>query len=98
MSWGGVLPHRVGLRGAVVAGVDGPGRRMSEGGVGGASGPAGGVPPAPFSALLRAARLAAGLTQGALATRAGLSVRGIQDLERGVVAPRRSPTPASPVG
>jgi predicted ATPase/transcriptional regulator with XRE-family HTH domain len=38
---------------------------------------------ASFGALLRRFRLAAGLTQEALAERAGLSARGIQDLERG---------------
>jgi predicted ATPase/transcriptional regulator with XRE-family HTH domain len=37
-----------------------------------------------FGDLLRHHRLAAGLTQGELAERAGLSVRGINDLERGV--------------
>jgi class 3 adenylate cyclase/tetratricopeptide (TPR) repeat protein/DNA-binding XRE family transcriptional regulator len=37
-----------------------------------------------FGGLLRRHRLAAGLTQQALADRAGLSVRGIADLERGV--------------
>ena len=36
-----------------------------------------------FSALLRTLRTAAGLTQEALAERAGVSVRGVQDLERG---------------
>jgi predicted ATPase/DNA-binding XRE family transcriptional regulator len=36
-----------------------------------------------FGALLRTFRIAAGLTQEALAERAGLSVRGISDLERG---------------
>ena len=36
-----------------------------------------------FAELLRRHRLAAGLTQEALADRAGLSVRGIADLERG---------------
>ncbi|HEX7103093.1 MAG TPA: tetratricopeptide repeat protein [Nitrolancea sp.] len=36
-----------------------------------------------FGALLRKFRIAAGLTQEALAERAGLSVRGISDLERG---------------
>ena len=41
-----------------------------------------------FGALLRGHRLAAGLTQEALAARAGLSSRGIADLERGV---RRAP-------
>src|SRR5947207_15303297 len=39
---------------------------------------------ATFGALLRYHRLATGLTQEALAERAGLSARGIQDLERGV--------------
>lgn len=37
-----------------------------------------------FGALLRRLRLDAGLTQEELAERAGLSVRGISDLERGV--------------
>jgi DNA-binding CsgD family transcriptional regulator/transcriptional regulator with XRE-family HTH domain/tetratricopeptide (TPR) repeat protein len=41
-----------------------------------------------FGERLRRARLAAGLTQEELAERAGLSVRGISDLERGA---RRSP-------
>jgi transcriptional regulator with XRE-family HTH domain len=36
-----------------------------------------------FGALLRRYRVSAGLTQEALADRAGLSVRGIADLERG---------------
>jgi predicted ATPase/DNA-binding XRE family transcriptional regulator len=40
------------------------------------------MPPS-FSALLRQHRIAAGLTQEELAERAGLSVRGISDLERG---------------
>jgi len=44
--------------------------------------------PAPFAALLRGFRLAAGLTQAELADRAGLSLRGVSDLERGV---RRAP-------
>ena len=39
--------------------------------------------PAPFRSLLRQYRLGAGLTQDALAERAGLSVRAIQNLERG---------------
>jgi non-specific serine/threonine protein kinase len=39
--------------------------------------------PALFGALLRRHRLAAGLSQEALAERAGLSARGISDLERG---------------
>jgi len=38
---------------------------------------------ASFGALLRRHRIAAGLTQEALADRSGLSVRGIADLERG---------------
>jgi tetratricopeptide (TPR) repeat protein/transcriptional regulator with XRE-family HTH domain len=42
----------------------------------------------PFGALLRRYRLAARLTQEALAVRAGLSARAISDLERGV---RRAP-------
>jgi predicted ATPase/DNA-binding XRE family transcriptional regulator len=45
---------------------------------------------ASFGALLRRYREAAGLTQEELAQRAGLSVRGISDLERGLrQAPRR---------
>jgi transcriptional regulator with XRE-family HTH domain len=43
---------------------------------------------APFAGALREARLAAGLTQEALAERAGVSVRGIQSLERGLSRPR----------
>jgi transcriptional regulator with XRE-family HTH domain len=40
--------------------------------------------------LLRRHRLAAGLTQMALAERAGLSLRGLSDIERGVrTAPHR---------
>ncbi|HEV2072350.1 MAG TPA: tetratricopeptide repeat protein [Thermomicrobiales bacterium] len=39
---------------------------------------------APFGTVLRALRNRAGLTQEELAERAGLSVRGISDLERGV--------------
>jgi transcriptional regulator with XRE-family HTH domain len=43
----------------------------------------------PFAHLLRRARVAAGLTQEALAERAGVSVRAISDLERGAKhAPR----------
>ena len=42
-----------------------------------------------FGELLREHRLAAGLTQAALADRAGISSRGIQDLERGLSQPRR---------
>src|SRR5262245_51768841 len=41
-----------------------------------------------YRVLLRRHRLAAGLTQEELAERAGLSVRGVQDLERGL---RRTP-------
>src|SRR5262245_37371493 len=37
-----------------------------------------------FGMLLRRHRLAAGLTQETLAERAGLSARGVQDLERGI--------------
>jgi len=43
---------------------------------------------AAFGELLRQHRLAAGLTQGALAEAAGLSERGLQDIERGA---RRAP-------
>ncbi len=46
--------------------------------------------PAEFGALLRARRLVAGLSQAALAERAGLSAHGLSDLERGV---RTSPRP-----
>jgi predicted ATPase/DNA-binding XRE family transcriptional regulator len=42
-----------------------------------------------FGDLLRGHRLAAGLTQEALAERAGLSVHGIQKLERGAAHPYR---------
>ena len=43
-----------------------------------------------FGALLRRWRLAAGLTQEALAERSGLSTRGISDLERGIkIRPHR---------
>jgi predicted ATPase len=45
-----------------------------------------------FGTLLRQHRLAAGLSQEALAEKAGLSVRGLSDLERGV---RRAPYPAT---
>ena len=44
------------------------------------------VPCAPFGELLRRARVAARLSQDALAERAGLSARGISDLERGARA------------
>src|SRR5262245_58333020 len=47
---------------------------------------------APFGVLLQRHRLAAGLSQNELAESAGLSRRGISDLERGV---RRSPYPAT---
>src|SRR5712692_7636003 len=46
--------------------------------------------PLSFGELLKQYRLAAGLTQEALAERAGLSVREISDLERGV---NRAPRP-----
>src|SRR4051812_1089210 len=42
-----------------------------------------------FGVQLRQHRLAAGLTQSALAERAGLAQRTIEDLERGVSRPRR---------
>jgi predicted ATPase/transcriptional regulator with XRE-family HTH domain/Tfp pilus assembly protein PilF len=42
-----------------------------------------------FAALLRQHRLARGLTQEALAERAGLSVHGVQKLERGATHPYR---------
>ncbi len=45
--------------------------------------------PTAFQQLLRRHRLAAGLTQEALAERAGLSVHGIQKLEQGVTHPYR---------
>src|SRR5215470_14440076 len=41
-------------------------------------------PPRAFGALLRHHRILAGLTQEALAERAGLSARAISDLERGL--------------
>jgi predicted ATPase/DNA-binding XRE family transcriptional regulator len=47
---------------------------------------------ADFGELLRRYRLAAGLTQEALAERTGLSVRGLSDLERGA---RRTPQPST---
>jgi predicted ATPase/DNA-binding CsgD family transcriptional regulator/transcriptional regulator with XRE-family HTH domain len=46
----------------------------------------------PFGVLLRRYRLGAGLTQEALAERAGLSVRGVSALERGVSAGPRLET------
>jgi predicted ATPase/transcriptional regulator with XRE-family HTH domain len=52
--------------------------------------PTGGVQA--FGALLRRRRVAAGLSQEALAERAGLSVRGLSDLERGV---RNAPYPST---
>ncbi len=42
------------------------------------------VDPPTFAALLKHYRISAGLTQEALAERAGLSTRAISDLERGV--------------
>ena len=51
------------------------------------AGPDGGDGPAAFGARLRRHRLAAGLTQEALAERAGLSARGLQELERGARRP-----------
>ena len=49
-----------------------------------------------FGDLLRQYRQAAGLTQEALAERAGLSVHGIQKLERGVTHPYRDTASAWP--
>jgi predicted ATPase/transcriptional regulator with XRE-family HTH domain len=46
----------------------------------------------PFGELLRRLRVTAGLTQEALAERAGLSARGLSDLERGVRAGPRQDT------
>jgi transcriptional regulator with XRE-family HTH domain len=46
----------------------------------------------PFGSLLRSYRTEAGLSQGELAERAGLSRRAISDLERGV---RRAPYPVT---
>jgi predicted ATPase/transcriptional regulator with XRE-family HTH domain len=43
-----------------------------------------------FAELLRRHRLAAGLTQASLAEQAGLSARGIQNLERAIARPYRS--------
>src|SRR5258708_28541111 len=48
--------------------------------------------PGPLGALLQRLRAAAGLSQEELAKRAGLSRRGISDLERGA---RRTPYPAT---
>jgi transcriptional regulator with XRE-family HTH domain len=48
--------------------------------------------PGPFGVLLSQYRAAAGLSQEELAERAGMSRRGISDLERGV---RRLPHPAN---
>jgi predicted ATPase/transcriptional regulator with XRE-family HTH domain len=50
--------------------------------------------PSDFGNVLRRVRIAAGLTQEALAERAGLSVRGISDLERGVNRTPRKDTVA----
>ncbi len=47
------------------------------------------TPPSTFGSLLRGYRSEAGLTQEELAEQAGLSVRAISDLERGVnISPR----------
>jgi non-specific serine/threonine protein kinase len=48
--------------------------------------------PGDFAGLLRRWRLDAGLTQEALAERAGLGRRSVQDLERAVSRPRRTTT------
>jgi DNA-binding XRE family transcriptional regulator len=53
--------------------------------------------PRTFSVLLRSYRLAAGLSQEALAERARISLRGLSDLERGSDARlTRQPSRASP--
>ena len=57
-----------------------------------AAAPVDGPAPQTFGALLRRHRLAAGLSQAALAERAGLSLRGVSDLERGA---RRTPQQAT---
>lgn len=56
--------------------------------------PISGIPAtlSPFAPLLREYRVAAGLTQEALAARSGISVRAISDLERGI---RRRPQRAT---
>ena len=46
--------------------------------------------PAAFGGVLRRERLAAGLTQEALAERAGLGVRTVQGLEEGEARPREA--------
>src|SRR5215211_2349028 len=51
-------------------------------------------PASSFGDVLRRVRIAAGLTQEALAERAGLSVRGISDSERGVNRTPRKDTVA----
>jgi predicted ATPase/transcriptional regulator with XRE-family HTH domain/uncharacterized protein HemY len=57
-----------------------------------AGSPSPGEGPQAFAALLQRHRLAAGLSQAELAERAGLSQRGISDLERGL---RQAPYPAT---
>src|SRR5579884_3452685 len=80
---------RIVLTGSPVGGYPG-GTTQAETGGQAAMVAAGG--PGPFGCLLQRQRLAAGLSQEELAERAGLSRRGISDLERGV---RRSPLPAT---
>jgi transcriptional regulator with XRE-family HTH domain len=46
--------------------------------------------PTRFGMLLKRHRRAAGLTQSGLAERARMSMRGIQDIERGVTQPYRA--------
>jgi non-specific serine/threonine protein kinase len=53
-------------------------------------GPRGRAEPGDFAGLLRRWRLDAGLTQEALAERAGLGRRSVQDLERAISQPRRT--------
>ena len=79
----GAVPHR-GEAGSTGAGVPGECVQREQAGGRRWAGPR----PPEFGALLREARLAAGLTQEALAAHAGVSVRGLQDLERGVARPQ----------
>ena len=48
--------------------------------------------PVPLAVMLRELRLAAGLTQAALAQRCGISARCVQHLELGLGQPRRDTT------
>ena len=70
--------------------VGAPAGRPDVSGMGGVTGERGGDTPPGFGGLLRGHRRAAGLTQEALAERAGLSVRGLQHLEAGDASPSRA--------